>query len=992
MKIKFLDEWVGTHFSEHMDKIHRYSERVLYLILVTGILSLLYSVLIPTGMFEHTENTILDILIKERATGENIRLIQTPASEDIVFLAIDNPTLAYGRENPEIGIAEKRVLPRRYLAKIIDYLQDQGAKAIVFDVEFKGSQGPENDIPLAKAMSKIPDDQLFLALRTDALLSKNLDSLEEISRPNRLFLLKNLIYPQLILPYKRIHDVLNKASSISSASSKRKPYLVPTLFIVNSFYTIPNVYPYPKRLYPYAESLYPYPETYLLKEIPHVPSAPAPHDTESKKFKAKRKKDKIPGGNDLYAFITKYHYQQQVCLKGSYQSQYPNNPDYLNLLKNNALEIKTPLSIDPWHESSYSYCWADAIEKTLQKSGFKIGVTSVEYDGDQFDRKTPLLYKLYGDAPYTYLGVRTALSILKPEKTILTPNYFQINHRKIPLIHRASTIINWRSAERLTQNLHLRGNLEHYYKAHLLFPYARLNAVLPLAFQINLLPFAEHALLPKTHEMLYSPQKLLNFWSEINTPWQNSGGTALNSNVTSINQYQKFYRRIYNDNSLWAMNPLAMETQLQKTESELAGGHLYRKISVSQVLREIGLKGQHAINQDRQFLENQGVKKKIYRTANNPLSGNFSFKDKIVIYGDSLNDIHRTPMGVIYGPEVVATVTDMILHDKIFVQFTPLPITIIIVLLFSFLASFFPLTFEDLPIALGAGIFVAIAYWVLSLAVFMFLGYYTPFILPGLCMIMALTGSTLWRYVVLDKESRDLTQAFGRYVSPQLMDEIQSNPAEAMENLKGRKKDLTVLFCDLKGFTKTFENADPEVMVEQLNEYFDVMTNIILDNKGTYDKYMGDAIMAFFGAPSDFEDHAFYAAKSAVEMCDALIDLNKKWTKEGRTELGLGVGLSTGEMFVGNFGSERVKNFTVMGNAVNLGARLEAYTRQAGMDIVISKETMEQCGNMISVSPLGHIEVKGFSQPVEVYGLIDLSEEAKMAYYEGYSDFYSSEY
>ncbi len=986
MKINFFDGWIEQHFSEHVGLIHKYGERLLYLAMIIGIASLVYLVLIPANMFAHTENTILDTLIRERATGENIRSVRIPASEDIIFLSMDNETLAYGRNNPEIGIVEKRVLPRRYVAKIIDYLREEGAKAIVFDVEFKGSQGEENDGPLAEAMSKVPKDKLFLALRTDAQLIKNLDSLKEQSPQNNRFLLNHLVYPQVVLPYERVSQVLNKIVRLSG-----QPFysVVSPVFMFVAFEPVPRFYPYPtSRLVPARTSVFPYPETFRLQALPHVYR---PLSEKAQVYKKRRKEKKILGGTDLFAFITKYYYQKQVCLKENYQKQYQSTTAYLELLKANRLDVRFPVRLDPWTESTYSYCWADTIEKALHSSGFHIGVTSVEYDDDQFDRKTPLLYKIYDDVSYTYLGVRAALSLLNPEKIILTPDYFQVDERKIPMVKPPSSIINWRSADNLVENLNLRGNLEHYYKAQLLFPYARLNTILPKGFQIQLLPYAEYAFLPRTKESFYEPERLLNLWTQLNTPWENTGETARNAKVAFFSPYRNFYRNIYEQKALWPIHPTELSRPQKRTAHELSG-HLYRRVSISQVLQQIGIKGQKAIDQERHQLEQTGVGSKIWRIRGNPISGEFSFKDKIVIYGDALADIHRTPMGVIYGPEVVATVTDMILHDTMFIQFTPLPVTILIVLVFSLMASFFPLTFDDLPIALGASVFIAIAYCTSSLAVFMFLGYYTPFILPVLCMTVALVGSTLWRYVVLDKESRDLTQAFGRYVSPQLMDEIQSNPGGAMENLKGSKKELTVLFSDLKGFTSTFENEDPETMVEQLNEYFDVMTNIILANKGTYDKYMGDAIMAFFGAPAEFEDHAFYAAKSAVEMCDALIDLNKKWVKEGKSELGLGVGLSTGLMFVGNFGSERVKNFTVMGSAVNLGARLEAYTRQAGMDIVISKETMAQCGNLVVVNNLGLIEVKGFSKPVEVYGLVDLSEEAKMAYYEGYSDFYSSEY
>jgi adenylate cyclase len=201
------------------------------------------------------------------------------------------------------------------------------------------------------------------------------------------------------------------------------------------------------------------------------------------------------------------------------------------------------------------------------------------------------------------------------------------------------------------------------------------------------------------------------------------------------------------------------------------------------------------------------------------------------------------------------------------------------------------------------------------------------------------------------------------------MSEIVKNPEHVLENLKGDKRELTVLFSDLQGFTQQFEHADPEEMVSQLNEYFDVMTEIILNHGGTYDKYMGDSIMAFFGAPAPVPDHAEMACRAAIEMQRAMKYLNDGWTREGRQTLTHGIGISTGEMFVGNFGSRNIKNFTVMGSNVNLGSRLEAFTRVARWPVIISARTWELSKTRIKVRDLGQIQVKGFSEHVQVYGL-----------------------
>jgi adenylate cyclase len=342
---------------------------------------------------------------------------------------------------------------------------------------------------------------------------------------------------------------------------------------------------------------------------------------------------------------------------------------------------------------------------------------------------------------------------------------------------------------------------------------------------------------------------------------------------------------------------------------------------------------------------------------------------------NTVTDIHRTPMSnTMFGPEVVAAVLDMFLHDDTFIQ-KPSPIlqgVLVGVIAVGIAASI--ITFENLSIGFSIGIILIILYWLINLMLFVYLGFWLDLLVPFFVHAFSLTAATLYRYYIHDQEKHHLTNVFSKYVSPQIMSEIVKNPEKALDNLKGGKKELTVLFSDLKGFTHQFENADPELMVSQLNEYFDVMTEIILSNGGTYDKYMGDSIMAFFGAPTDMPDHAQMACKAALEMQRALDELNSKWKDEASRILSHGIGISSGEMFVGNFGSKNIKNFTVMGSNVNLGSRLEAYTRIAHWPIIISTRTMELAGNIIKTRDLGKIRVKGFTEVVQIYGLEDIAD------------------
>ncbi|WP_373532845.1 CHASE2 domain-containing protein [Vampirovibrio sp.] len=401
------------------------------------------------------------------------------------------------------------------------------------------------------------------------------------------------------------------------------------------------------------------------------------------------------------------------------------------------------------------------------------------------------------------------------------------------------------------------------------------------------------------------------------------------------------------------------QVRADRNNPMLNGGHLYRQVSMIDVLN---LAEGKALSPDARS-----------RMRNIPFmneSGPFSFKDKIVIIGDTLTDIHRTPVNnTTFGPEIVASTLDMFLHDRVFVTEVPWGWQWGLVIILAIAIGAAIITFDNLAIGFAAGMTLITLYWLGNLMAFVYFGLWGTLILPSVVLGGSMTSATLYRYYIHDQEKHHLTAVFSNYVSPQIMSEIVKNPAKAMDNLKGGKKELTVLFSDLQGFTQQFENTDPELMVNQLNEYFEVMIQIVLKNGGTYDKYMGDSIMAFFGAPTDVPDHAKMACKTAVQMQNALQVLNQNWAKEGRQTLAQGIGISSGEMFVGNFGSRNIKNFTVMGSNVNLGSRLEAYTRVAQWPIIISARTFELAQQHLQAKNLGRIQVKGFTHTLQIYGV-----------------------
>jgi len=226
-----------------------------------------------------------------------------------------------------------------------------------------------------------------------------------------------------------------------------------------------------------------------------------------------------------------------------------------------------------------------------------------------------------------------------------------------------------------------------------------------------------------------------------------------------------------------------------------------------------------------------------------------------------------------------------------------------------------------------------------------------------------------------------LRGAFAHYVPEKVVQEIVNNP-ESLQ-LGGEERTVTVIFSDVAGFTTISEKLTPHELVLLLNEYLTAMTNIVLENNGIIDKYEGDAIMAEFGMPVPYEDHPQAACRTSLQMQKKLSEMRKKWKAEGRPELEARVGINTGDVIVGNMGSESVFDYTVMGDSVNLGARLEGANKMYNTKIMISEFTYEYIKNDFYTRPLDLIRVKGKNKPVAVFELIaERSEQLDSKYLE----------
>ena len=232
-------------------------------------------------------------------------------------------------------------------------------------------------------------------------------------------------------------------------------------------------------------------------------------------------------------------------------------------------------------------------------------------------------------------------------------------------------------------------------------------------------------------------------------------------------------------------------------------------------------------------------------------------------------------------------------------------------------------------------------------------------------VMMNYIGGVIYQRYIEAQQKKRITGLFSRYVSTQLVERLIKDPT--LLNLGGTKKRLTIFFSDIRGFTTMSEKMDPAEVIILLNEYFKEMTQLVFKYNGTLDKFIGDALLAFFGDPVPYPDHALRAVKMALEMQQVINRLNQKWLSEGRHSIAVGMGINTGVVIVGNMGSEEFVDYTVIGDEVNLACRLEENAK--GGQILITQNTYDEIKDQIKVTPLEPILPKGKSKPILVYNV-----------------------
>ncbi len=294
----------------------------------------------------------------------------------------------------------------------------------------------------------------------------------------------------------------------------------------------------------------------------------------------------------------------------------------------------------------------------------------------------------------------------------------------------------------------------------------------------------------------------------------------------------------------------------------------------------------------------------------------------------------------------------------------------VILLLGILLGAVIPL-FKPIKSAMVVTVLI-VGYVIFGQWMFQSAGMWIDVLGPLMVIIASYMAITVYNFFSEEKEKKMIRGIFSRYVTKSVVDELIKNPE--MVKLGGEKRELTVFFSDVTGFTTISESLTPEELVGLLNEYLTAMTTIVLEYDGMIDKYEGDAIMAVFGAPVPYKDHAVRACKVSIDMQKRLAELRDKWREEGKPELTARIGVNTGPMVVGNMGAMDRLDYTVMGDSVNLGSRLEGANKQYGTFMMISEYTLEHVKNEIETRFLDSLRVKGKKLPVKVYEILETKE------------------
>ncbi|HEY9192903.1 MAG TPA: adenylate/guanylate cyclase domain-containing protein [Methyloversatilis sp.] len=353
-----------------------------------------------------------------------------------------------------------------------------------------------------------------------------------------------------------------------------------------------------------------------------------------------------------------------------------------------------------------------------------------------------------------------------------------------------------------------------------------------------------------------------------------------------------------------------------------------------------------------------------------------ALKGRIALLGTTapgLLDLRATPVGSTYpGVEIHANLIAGMLDGRI--KHRPQYVTgfdiVLLLLVGGVLIWALPRLSPQGATLLAGGALLALVG--MNFAFWQFADFVQPLAASLLLVVGLYALNMSYGYFFESRSKRQFARMFGQYVPPELVEEMSRNPEHY--SMEGRNAELTVLFSDIRGFTTISEGLEPKQLTQLMNEYLGQMTTVIQDQRGTLDKYIGDAIMAFWGAPVDDAEHAGHAVKAALRMHMALAELNRSLTARGWPELKIGVGLNTGPMTVGDMGSPVRKAYTVMGDAVNLASRLEGLTKQYGVGTLVGEATRRAVKDVV-FREIDRVRVKGKDEPVSIYEPLALESD-----------------
>ncbi|HNW26468.1 MAG TPA: adenylate/guanylate cyclase domain-containing protein, partial [Candidatus Gastranaerophilaceae bacterium] len=352
-----------------------------------------------------------------------------------------------------------------------------------------------------------------------------------------------------------------------------------------------------------------------------------------------------------------------------------------------------------------------------------------------------------------------------------------------------------------------------------------------------------------------------------------------------------------------------------------------------------------------------------------------NFEDKIVFLGANakamaigLADKKRTPMLEDYpGVDIQATNLDNIMHNEFLVQTTLFQDIITILTLLA--ASFLIVMNFSLFASISINALLMLAYITACVFCYRF-GLVISVITPIVLQVITMTVAYSYRFVLEGQNKEKIKKAMGKYISNDVMQNVVKNIDTL--SLGGKRANVTVLFADIRGFTSMSEKLSAEEVSLILNEYFTEIEPIISKYNGVINKFIGDAVMAIFGEPIQDKNHALNAVKCADEMLKKVCELQKKWLAEGKPKIEIGVGINTGEAFVGNIGSETRLEYTVIGDMVNLASRIESYNKTYKTNFLISSTTYEKVRNIVDVIKISEVTIRGKAKKMDIYEVLRL--------------------